>query len=384
MEPETSYAYRIKARNAGGLSERSAQIQRRYPSRPRPGLEQPGHGRADHQWHASGGGDADGGHVGHRRRRRAGTRHLQLPVVDRRGGVHQSCLFLGATEAAYTLRTSDEGKVIRVRVSFIDDAGYEESRTSAATAAVEAEPGPQEPPARPTGLTGTVAHDAVSLTWDDPGDATITGYRILRRNPAVDAPGDFHIHVHDTESAVASYVDRDVEPETRYVYRIKAINAAGVGPQSDYFRADIPSAPNRQATGAPTITGILQVGETLTVDTSAIADADGMDNVTFSYQWVVTDGGAELDIPGATGASYTLKDNDAGLRFMVRVSFRDDAGNEETRTSADTGAVQANSTGLVESVTYAVFLARGDPGDAPSPANGSQRGKTLSEGEENA
>ena len=64
--------------------------------------------------------------------------------------------------------------------------------------------------------------------------------------------------------------------------------------------------------------------------------------MTFSYQWVATDGGAELDIQGATGASYTLKDNDAGLRFMVRVSFIDDAGNEETRTSVVTGAVQAN------------------------------------------
>ena len=63
--------------------------------------------------------------------------------------------------------------------------------------------------------------------------------------------GQFHVHVDDTESAVASYVDRDVEPDTRYVYRIKAINASGLSPQSNYFRADIPSAPNNPATGAP-------------------------------------------------------------------------------------------------------------------------------------
>ena len=29
-----------------------------------------------------------------------------------------------------------------------------------------------------------------------------------------------------------------------------------------------------------------RVGETLTADTSGIADADGLTNVTFSYQWL--------------------------------------------------------------------------------------------------
>ena len=34
----------------------------------------------------------------------------------------------------------------------------------------------QEAPAKPTGLTGTVSPDDVSLSWDDPGDGSITGY----------------------------------------------------------------------------------------------------------------------------------------------------------------------------------------------------------------
>ena len=36
-------------------------------------------------------------------------------------------------------------------------------------------------PAQPTGLSATASHDSVTLTWDDPGDASITGYVILRR-----------------------------------------------------------------------------------------------------------------------------------------------------------------------------------------------------------
>ena len=43
---------------------------------------------------------------------------------------------------------------------------------------------------------------------------------------------------------------------------------------------------NTQATGAPTIGGTAQVGETLTADTSGIADADGLTNVSFAYQWL--------------------------------------------------------------------------------------------------
>ena len=216
----------------------------------------------------------------------------------------------GATSSSYNLTHDDEGKSIKVRGSFTDDADNEETLTSKPTEPVAAAE-PEEPPAQPTGLTGTASHDEVSLSWDDPEDDSITGYQILRRNPAVDAPGQFQVHVEDTGSAAASYVDRDVAPDTSYVYRIKARSAAGLSERSDYFRADTPPEPepepepNSPATGLPVILGTAQVGETLTVDTSGIADADGLDTATFSYQWIVSDGGADLDIRGATKATYT-------------------------------------------------------------------------------
>ena len=120
---------------------------------------------------------------------------------------------------------------------------------SATPAAAQGET--NEPPAQPTGLTGNVAHDRVSLSWDDPQDDTITGYQILRRNKAVDDPGVFHVHVENTGSAATSYTDSDVQAETRYVYRIKARNAAGLSPQSSYFNADTPVAPEEPDTGPP-------------------------------------------------------------------------------------------------------------------------------------
>ena len=41
------------------------------------------------------------------------------------------------------------------------------------------------PPAAPTGLTTSdIEHDSLTLTWNDPHDANITGYRILRGTAA--------------------------------------------------------------------------------------------------------------------------------------------------------------------------------------------------------
>ena len=58
---------------------------------------------------------------------------------------------------------------------------------------------------------------------------------------------------------------------------------------------------NSPATGAPTISGTAQVGETLTADTSPIADEDGLENVSYSYQWIRSDNGADTDIARRDG-----------------------------------------------------------------------------------
>ena len=174
----------------------------------------------------------------------------------------------------------------------------------------------------------------------------------------------------DTGSPGTAYADQDVSPDTRYVYRIKAINAAGLSPRSDYFNADTPPPPNNPATGVPTITGTAQVGEILTADTSGITDVDGLANATFSYQWVANDGTSDTDIPGKTSPTYTLVSSDEGKTVRLRVSFTDDGGHEETLSSAATGEVAgeaespARPVGLTGTVTHdQVSLTWDDPGD---------------------
>ena len=56
------------------------------------------------------------------------------------------------------------------------------------------------------------------------------------------------------------------------------------------------------------------MGQTLTADTSGIADQDGLTNVSYSYQWIA--GGSDID--GATGSSYLLTASQQGQTIQVQ------------------------------------------------------------------
>ena len=99
--------------------------------------------------------------------------------------------------------------------------------------------------------------------------------------------------------------------------------------------SDAEGEANNSPSGAPAITGTTEVGETLTADTSGISDPEGMDNASFTYQWLADD----AVITGAGASTYTLAATDVGKAIKVQVTFTDDAGNEETVTSAATTAV---------------------------------------------
>ena len=70
-------------------------------------------------------------------------------------------------------------------------------------------------------------------------------------------------------------------------------------PSSVNIVVEVPSG-GRQPTGAPTISGNLDVDETLTADVSKIRDADGLSNVSYEYQWYR----GSNPITGATHKTY--------------------------------------------------------------------------------
>ena len=129
---------------------------------------------------------------------------------------------------------------------------------------------------------------------------------------------------------------------------------AGAQPLAEGVSGTVPG-PNSAATGAPVIIGTARVAESLTADISAIADPDGITGAVFAYQWTA----AGTDIDGATASSYTLSPSEQNNTITVRVSFTDDAGNDETLTSAPTPAVEAPSGPLTASTHNAAVSHNG-------------------------
>ena len=269
----------------------------------------------------------------------------------------------GATGLTYTLVAADEGKVIKVRVSFTDDAGNEESLTSAATDEVDALP--NSPATGLPVISGTTQVDE-TLTVDKSGIADDNGlenvafaYQWLAGDAAIaGATGSTYTLVAEDEGKAikvqVSFTDDAGNDESLTSAATAAVAAA--------------PTPNSPATGAPAITGTAQVGETLTANTSGVADADGLSKVQYEYQWLADDSA----IQGATDATYTPVAADEGKVIKVRVSFTDDEGNEETLTSAATDAVAAaepseppaKPTGLSATATHdQVVLTWDDPQD---------------------
>ena len=239
----------------------------------------------------------------------------------------------GATDDSYTLVADDEGKTVKVRVSFTDDRNFQETLTSEATAAVSVaanSPATGLPTISGTAQVGETLRADISGIGDADGLTNVSfSYQWLAGETEIaGATGGSYTLVADDEGkaikVTVSFTDDKNHQET-----VASAATAAVAPR-----------PNSHATGAPTINGTAQVGETLTASTSGIADADGLTNVSFSYQWISSDGNGDTEIQGATASTYILVAADEGKTIKVRVSFTDDANNQESLTSEPTAAVQ--------------------------------------------
>ena len=286
-----------------------------------------------------------------------------------------------ATSSTYTLVTDDEGKTITVQVAFSDEFGYTEALTSAPTASVA----PRDTPSQRSqqqngpGITGTTptitGSPALSEAGSDdewtPGEAvqvTLTFSEEVNVDTTGGTPS-IGIQLSGTLDHNASYANGSGTTKLVFSYTLAdddgshssmlvpgdsltlnggTITSASSGGDAALghngaARASFVAAaiPNSAATGAPAISGTAQVGQTLTASTSDISDSDGLADAIFTYQWIANDGTEDTDIQDATVSTYTLTAADEGKTIKVRVSFTDDGGNQETRTSAVTVAVAA-------------------------------------------
>ena len=133
------------------------------------------------------------------------------------------------------------------------------------------------------------------------------------------------------------------------------------------------NAVNADPSGTVTITGTPQVGQTLTADTSGIADADGPAALSFTYQWLANDGTTNEAINGATSPTYLLTGNESGETITVSVRYTD-AGNtaEGPLTSDPVGPVVAAPAPAPEVLNEEQAMAQG-----VEPARTDSAGTTI-------
>ena len=125
--------------------------------------------------------------------------------------------------------------------------------------------------------------------------------------------------------------------------------------QSDRLDAQGPPD-NNPATGTPTIIGALRVGEIARVDTSSIADPDGLTDTEFSYTWFA--GGGFFRALTFIN-EYPIAPYDAGLTIEVQVHFEDDNGNSESLDVQATSTVAAVAPDAPPDLSGSL----GDPGE---------------------
>ena len=180
-------------------------------------------------------------------------------------------------------------------------------------------------PATPANLTATSTTSTVTLTWDDPGDDTIECYKILSKTSAIQS--SLSVLVADTGSAATSYTVSDLEPHTKYAFRVAAISNYGESDVSDLVSVSTKRPP------PPDIPTNLQA--TSTTDSVALTWADpGDDSITgykILYRASATQSSLSVLVAdtGSAATSYTASNLEPATTYAFRIIALSDHGESE-------------------------------------------------------
>ena len=159
-------------------------------------------------------------------------------VGETNGGTNTFVVSNLVTDKTYTYVVS----------AVIGSGTTEESNTASATPRKDSADTAKEPTAPTTGVVGTISTPPIKLTastvsatqinlaWSPPGDdgnSPITGYKIEVKKDN----GSYTTLVGDTKSTDTSYSHTGLATDSKYTYRVSAINSAGVSEPSNEVSA---------------------------------------------------------------------------------------------------------------------------------------------------
>ena len=231
-------------------------------------------------------------------------------------------LITGEVLSELTLTQADVGGVISADISYVDGSGATESFESASTVAVS---NTNDAPTGVPVISGTLSEDR-ELSVDTSGIADADGlgefsYQWNRDGAAIEGA------TAETYTLSEADVGANISVTVSYTDGYGAAESVISAETSDIAKV------NDAPTGSLIISGTAAEGEILTLDTSSIADVDGVG--TFSYVWM-KDGAV---LAGETGSTYTLTQADVGSVFTASVSYVDGLGVTETLSAEATAEV---------------------------------------------
>ena len=297
-----------------------------------------------------------------------------------------------ATMPSYTVTEDDASSSLKVKVTFTDDGGTTASLTSAQVMVPAGNQAPE-------GYDGSAYIDEDNSHvfaifdfrfYDFDFDDALSSVRIvtlpgkgrlmLDAENSADPPravvAQQSVSAADIDAGKFRFepaADGNGSPYTSFTFKVS--DGRDEAEQANTYAFDVGTVDD-PATGNPVITGTARVGETLGVDTSAIGDVDGLQNVEFEYQWNRVVGGRETPIGQAVRSTYPPVDLDVGSRLKVIVSFSDDEFGFESLASGVTGEVQEtqdNTSPTVASIMHQI------PASSPTNADSLTWRVTFSE-----
>jgi len=179
-------------------------------------------------------------------------------------------------------------------------------------------------PARPTGLTATAGDAQVTLSWTDPSDSSITNYQYQQKTVTW---GDW-TDIEGSGATTTSHTVTGLMNGTAYRFRIRAVNAAGIGPQREVAGQVTPTASAKPAKPADFAAAGVELGLRLTW-------SDPGDSSIVKYQYRISTTAswtAWTDIAGssATTTGYTVENlpvRTFGTPFRVQLRAVNAVGN---------------------------------------------------------
>ena len=196
-----------------------------------------------------------------------------------------------------------EGDTYNFAVRAFNSQGDSDSSNSLSVTIVAA-------PAAPTGLTASAGDSHVELNWGNPGNSSITMYQYQQAaNGAwTDIPG--------SGALTTSHLVSGLTNGTEYTFRVRAVNAAGEGAESQSETATprrAGSRPARPDNFAPAQTGVHQVGLTW--------DAASQPRIVTGYQFTQNGGSSwtNIDRSDSNTASHTVSQLDLGATYTFAV-----------------------------------------------------------------